>query len=177
MSTPRELGALLRSRRREQGESQGEVAAALGVTRQWLARVEAGTGNPDLRQLFALCDHLGLQLTALPSAPSVATEPPVATTGLKTERADGPPPPLACPSAKPVHAADPDPVPRSRRPAETPSAGTAERPTVPARLRAAKATAPHTDLDQLLGSYRTGTSSRSRATRPPGERESKPGHG
>jgi hypothetical protein len=39
------------------------VAVALGVTRQWVARVEAGTGNPDVRQLVALCEQLGLQLT------------------------------------------------------------------------------------------------------------------
>lgn len=67
MSTLRALGAQLRSGRQAQGESQTETAAALGMSRQWLARVESGTGNPDLRQLFALCDHLGLHLLARPN--------------------------------------------------------------------------------------------------------------
>jgi transcriptional regulator with XRE-family HTH domain len=68
MSTSRELGAQIRDRRRTANESQHDVATALGTSRQWLARIEAGTGNPDLRQLLALCDHLDLDLVALPAS-------------------------------------------------------------------------------------------------------------
>jgi transcriptional regulator with XRE-family HTH domain len=63
------------------------TAAALGVTGQWLARVELGTGNPDLRQVFALCDHLGLHLTALPSGSPAAA--PVPGTVAPTTRPAG----------------------------------------------------------------------------------------
>jgi transcriptional regulator with XRE-family HTH domain len=63
--TPREFGAHLRAARLLLGESQSQTAGALGVTRQWLTRVEAGTGNPSLRQVFALCDHLGVDLAVI----------------------------------------------------------------------------------------------------------------
>jgi transcriptional regulator with XRE-family HTH domain len=76
MSTLRELGAQLRAGRQARGESQATTAAALGVTRQWLARVESGTGNPDLRQLFGLCNHLGLHLSAVASPAQAAADPP-----------------------------------------------------------------------------------------------------
>lgn len=65
MTTPRELGSHFRAARQRAGETQHETAVSLGVTRQWLVRVEAGTGNPDLRQVLALCDHLGVHLTLL----------------------------------------------------------------------------------------------------------------
>lgn len=169
MSTLRELGAQLRSRRRERGESQEATAAAVGVTRQWLARVEAGTGNPDLRQLFALCDHLDLHLTASPSARA-------ATKRSQTERVGGLAHPPTGTSAKPVRDAKPALAPRARRPVKTSSAGKAEKAEVPARLRAAKAT-PQVDLDQLLGRYGTGARSRSPATRPTPKRVGKPGRG
>lgn len=142
MTTPRELGALLRSRRRAVGESQQVTAAALGVTRQWLARVELGTGNPDLRQVFALCDHLGLHLTASPSGSPVAAVPE--TTASRTR--------LEGRAATPESASPPS---RARGSALSPQTGRVARPDLRALGRGGHAV-PDVDLDRLLASF-TGT--------------------
>ena len=42
ISDARDVGAVLRQARRAKGLTQSQVAAMLGVTRQWVASVEAG---------------------------------------------------------------------------------------------------------------------------------------
>jgi transcriptional regulator with XRE-family HTH domain len=66
MSDLEQLGKQLRRRRQGLGATQVEVARLMGVARQWLARVEAGTGNPDLRQLLRLCEVLDAALSVAP---------------------------------------------------------------------------------------------------------------
>lgn len=48
VTTARELGALMRERRRERGWSQQELATRLGVSRQWIVEVEKGKPRAEL---------------------------------------------------------------------------------------------------------------------------------
>lgn len=75
MQGQQQLGRTFRRRRQELAATQVDVARAVGVTRQWLARVESGTGNPDLLQLLRLCEVLDLSLTAVPQKGLRGTEP------------------------------------------------------------------------------------------------------
>lgn len=57
VSTARELGALVKQRRRELGMSQVALAQDVGVTRQWISALEQGrveAFGPVLRTLGAL---------------------------------------------------------------------------------------------------------------------------
>lgn len=60
--TTRELGLLLRARRRELGLTQSQVAARIGVSRQWLVGVEAGAARSELILILRLVRSLELAL-------------------------------------------------------------------------------------------------------------------
>jgi len=47
----------VRERRAETGESQADLAAAVGVTRQSINAIERGRYDPSLDLAFALADH------------------------------------------------------------------------------------------------------------------------
>lgn len=47
----------VRERRAETGESQADLAAAVGVTRQSINAIERGRYDPSLELAFALADH------------------------------------------------------------------------------------------------------------------------
>jgi transcriptional regulator with XRE-family HTH domain len=57
------LGGLIRDARASQGLSQVELAARAGVSRSWLARVEAGHRGAELEPLLRLLAALDLSLT------------------------------------------------------------------------------------------------------------------
>lgn len=61
INNPRELGAALRDRRHNLGMTQAALAAALGVTRDWVIGLESGQGNPQLRYLLRAIDVLGMR--------------------------------------------------------------------------------------------------------------------
>lgn len=50
--TPADLGTIVRDRRRDLGISQGALAAAVGMSRQWVVRFENGNAAT------ATVDHL-----------------------------------------------------------------------------------------------------------------------
>ncbi|MGH3465455.1 MAG: helix-turn-helix domain-containing protein [Kribbellaceae bacterium] len=56
------LGATLGAARRRQRISQHELARRAGVSRSWLARVEAGHRGAELEQVLRVLDALGLKL-------------------------------------------------------------------------------------------------------------------
>lgn len=62
----RELGALVRERRRERGLTQAELAEGSGVQRHWVAQLERGTSNPTLEPLLRTFRILELQLDVRP---------------------------------------------------------------------------------------------------------------
>jgi XRE family transcriptional regulator, aerobic/anaerobic benzoate catabolism transcriptional regulator len=60
----RRVGAAIRARRLALGATAEETAKRAGLSRRFLAMVEAGSGNISLLNLAALCRSLGLDLAA-----------------------------------------------------------------------------------------------------------------
>lgn len=58
-------GDLIGRRRRTAGGQLDEFARHLGVTKTILRRIEAGTYDPPLSQILAICDKLGLTFEQL----------------------------------------------------------------------------------------------------------------
>lgn len=70
IANPRELGALARERRHELDLTQQEVATRVGVSRRWVATVEAGAPRSELRLVLRLLGVLGLELWVGDPAPA-----------------------------------------------------------------------------------------------------------
>jgi len=62
----RKLGAVLRQARLEHRLSQQALAERAGVSRAWLARVEAGHRKAELEPLLKLLDALDLSMAVQP---------------------------------------------------------------------------------------------------------------
>jgi len=64
LRTPRDLGALIRDRRRKLGLDQRALAERIGVSRQWVVEIEKGKPRAELglvlRALAALDVHLAV---------------------------------------------------------------------------------------------------------------------
>lgn len=60
--TARDIGALIRGRRRELGLDQATLAARVGVSRQWLIEVERGKPRAGLTLVLRTMEALGLRL-------------------------------------------------------------------------------------------------------------------
>jgi len=59
----RDIGLTLRLARKSQKRSQGDLAAALGMSRATISAIENGTvGEIGIRKVIALCEALGLTL-------------------------------------------------------------------------------------------------------------------
>ena len=56
-----QLGAAIRSKRKEQGLSQSALAARLGVERKWILRLEAGNRAAELGLVLRALETLGMQ--------------------------------------------------------------------------------------------------------------------
>jgi transcriptional regulator with XRE-family HTH domain len=74
----RELGALVRERRRHRGLTQSSLAERAGVQRHWVAQLEAGRSNPTLEPLLRTFEVLELQLDVRPLERSGQSEWPTA---------------------------------------------------------------------------------------------------
>jgi len=62
--TAAELGIAIRDRRRELGWDQARLAAAVGVSRQWISEVERGKPRAEVGLVFRTARALGLELWA-----------------------------------------------------------------------------------------------------------------
>jgi transcriptional regulator with XRE-family HTH domain len=62
------LAALLRQKRLDAGLQQTELADKLGVSQTWVSKYENGERRLDLVQLEAICEALGVSLSALVKA-------------------------------------------------------------------------------------------------------------
>jgi len=71
--TARALGAAIRARRSELGWSQLQLASQLGVQRQWVIRLEAGSQGAELGTVLKALATLGLSLV-VGNEPGAATE-------------------------------------------------------------------------------------------------------
>lgn len=68
VSTPRELGLLVRERRHDLRLSQAELADRAGIGRPWLIAVEKGHARAELGRVLTLLAELGLTLDLSPDA-------------------------------------------------------------------------------------------------------------
>lgn len=73
--TPRDIGGLIRARRRALGLDQRTLAAQVGVSRLWLGEVERGKPGASLALVLRTLATLGVTLSAPepPTAHSTAT--------------------------------------------------------------------------------------------------------
>jgi HTH-type transcriptional regulator / antitoxin HipB len=61
--TPRDIGSLIRSRRRSLGLSQADLATKLGTSRLWITEIERGKPRASLVLILQAISALGLELT------------------------------------------------------------------------------------------------------------------
>jgi HTH-type transcriptional regulator/antitoxin HipB len=62
LKTPRDIGAVIRQRRREIGLDQASLARQVGVSRQWIIEAEAGKPGAELGLVLRTLDVLGVRL-------------------------------------------------------------------------------------------------------------------
>lgn len=60
IQTASEIGLLVRETRRDRGWSQDQLADAVGATRQWVARLEAGRARVELALTLRALRALGI---------------------------------------------------------------------------------------------------------------------
>jgi y4mF family transcriptional regulator len=61
--TPKDIGALIRSRRRSLGMSQADLAARIGTSRLWISEIERGKPRASLALVLQTLSALGLELS------------------------------------------------------------------------------------------------------------------
>jgi HTH-type transcriptional regulator/antitoxin HipB len=66
--TPREVGLLIRELRTRRQWSQGRLAEAIGVSRQWVAALEHGKPRAELGLTLRALNALGVTLDVLATA-------------------------------------------------------------------------------------------------------------
>jgi len=64
LQTPSDLARLIKNARVQQSLTQHDVAHAVGITRQSLARLERGNGGTSFDTVLLILDHLGIHLNA-----------------------------------------------------------------------------------------------------------------
>lgn len=64
LQTPSDLARLVKNTRIQRALTQQDVAHAVGITRQSLARLERGNGGTSFGTVLLILDHLGIQLDA-----------------------------------------------------------------------------------------------------------------
>ena len=74
--TPAELGATIRDRRRGLQWGQRELAAKIGVSRQWIIEVEKGKTRAEIGLLFRTLAALGITLRSSVEGATPAKKPP-----------------------------------------------------------------------------------------------------
>lgn len=61
--TPKDIGVLIKSRRRSLGLSQADLASKLGASRLWITEIERGKPRASLVLILQALSALGLELT------------------------------------------------------------------------------------------------------------------
>lgn len=64
ITSPADVGNLVRAVRTRHGLTQRELAARLGVTHRWLSELESGKGKQANQRYFDVLGMLGISLTA-----------------------------------------------------------------------------------------------------------------
>ena len=68
LRTAADFGALIKSRRRARKIGQAEMAAAIGVSRQWVVTMEKGRSGAELRLVLKALNYLGVRIGPLEDA-------------------------------------------------------------------------------------------------------------
>ena len=76
--TPKDLGALIRDRRRQLGLDQKSLAERVGVSRQWIIEAEQGKPRAAIGLLLRTLDVLGVTLGVDEGASRAAARRPAA---------------------------------------------------------------------------------------------------
>lgn len=87
LQTPSDLARLVKNARVQRNLTQQDVADAVGITRQSLARLERGNGGTSFDTVLVILDHLGIRLDATTDRRPVAPDA-VATRGAAQAAAD-----------------------------------------------------------------------------------------
>ncbi|MFB9313235.1 helix-turn-helix domain-containing protein [Nocardioides plantarum] len=105
VETMRDLSSLVRSTRLSRGLTQAELAARLGVSRDWVVRLEQAGTRLEVQKVLDVLVVLGLQLdvheAAQPSASS-STPAPRATAAPEPPEGKKPPPNDSTPQGRPA---------------------------------------------------------------------------
>lgn len=64
LETPSDIARITKTQRQARGLTQKDVAEAVGITRQSLARLERGQGGASVETVLRIFDQLGIRLTA-----------------------------------------------------------------------------------------------------------------
>lgn len=76
--TTKDLGAAIRDRRKELGLDQAELASQVGVSREWLLRVEGGKSGTSFSLILKTLRALNLQISvSRPGIVSKTSETPL----------------------------------------------------------------------------------------------------
>ncbi len=75
LTTPREIGAYIRDRRRAERLSQQELADLSGVSTRWLVDVENGKTGAQIGMVLRVLRTLGVVLDATQTVPTQPTAP------------------------------------------------------------------------------------------------------
>ncbi|MEV8267354.1 helix-turn-helix transcriptional regulator [Microbacterium sp. NPDC076911] len=73
LQTPSDLARLVKNARVQRNLTQQDVADAVGITRQSLARLERGNGGTSFDTVLLILDHLGIHLEATSDRRTTAT--------------------------------------------------------------------------------------------------------
>ncbi|WP_296193777.1 helix-turn-helix transcriptional regulator [uncultured Microbacterium sp.] len=66
LQSPSDLARVIKNARTQRGATQQDVADAVGITRQSLARIERGHGGASFGTVLLILDHLAIRLEATP---------------------------------------------------------------------------------------------------------------
>lgn len=75
--TPKDIGALIRSARRDRGLDQGALAALVGVSRQWISEIENGKSSAELGLMLRTLNALRVTLTARAQSQALPSHDPL----------------------------------------------------------------------------------------------------
>lgn len=73
--TVKDLGAIIRDRRKKQGLDQADLAARVGVSRQWIVEVEKGKPRAEVSLILKTLDALGVMIDLEDDAPKKSSKP------------------------------------------------------------------------------------------------------
>jgi HTH-type transcriptional regulator/antitoxin HipB len=94
ITSPRELGQLVRDRRKQLGISQAQLAEMVGASRHWVIALERGNAGAELGLVLAALSAVGLRIDARrPGATDAETAAGRAVTEVidRTRTGDSPP--------------------------------------------------------------------------------------